>query len=126
MALPTTPASRWIQNLDRPFRLFEDSIAPFDDYQLTEEDDHFLLTVDMPGYDPEEITVSWDEGVLNVAAEHDDEERNYRRTFHRRFKFPKQIADDEIEAQYRNGVLEVTLPLEEGALVRGTEIPVEG
>ena len=123
MALPIAP-DRWNRDLDRPFRLFEQTAV--NDYELYEEDDEFVLTIDMPGFDPSEINVAWDAGVLNIAAEHVDEDRGREKTYHRRFRFPKSIDQDEITASYTNGVLEVTLPLEHGATVRGIEIPVEG
>jgi HSP20 family protein len=122
MALPTRPATSWMQGLDLPSRLLE---TGSDDYELYEEDDEFVLTIEMPGFDPEEITASWDDGVLNVAAEHTDESRNRQRTYHRRFRFPKAIAEAEISAEYRNGVLEVRLPVESGAVTAGTPIEIE-
>jgi HSP20 family protein len=64
--------------------------------------------------------------VLNVAAEHVDESRNRKRTYHRRFRFPKTIDEDAIAASYTNGVLEVRLPAVTGAETTGTPIPIEG
>lgn len=122
MALPTTPASQWIRELDRPFGFLEGS---FDDYELYEEDDEFVLTIDLPGYDPADISVAWDDGLLNVAADHVDDERGREKTYHRRFRFPKDVDDESITAEYRNGVLEITLPLMEDAVIHGREIPVE-
>ena len=123
MALPTSPASSWTQRTGFPSRLFA---SGGDDYELYEQDDEFVLSVELPGFDREEITVSWNEGVLNISAEHEDEARGQRKTYHRRFRFPKDIDEDEIAANFRNGVLEVTLPVMAGAAVSGTEIPIEG
>jgi len=120
MSLPTSPANSWLQRTDFPSRLFETGRS---DYELYEEDDEFVLSVEMPGFDPEEITVSWDDPVLNVVAEHADEQRGERRTYHRRFRFPKTVDDEEITAQYTNGILEVRLPVMAGA-TRGTEIEI--
>ncbi|MFB6128966.1 MAG: Hsp20/alpha crystallin family protein [Halorhabdus sp.] len=122
MALPTTPSSSWLQSMDFPSRLFETGSS---DYELYEEDDEFVLSVELPGFDPEEITVSWDDGVLNIAAEQTDESRDQRRTYHRRFRFPKTIDDDAIAAEYNNGILEVRLPVMAGATTRGKEIEVQ-
>ncbi|AAG20865.1 MULTISPECIES: Hsp20/alpha crystallin family protein [Halobacterium] len=122
MPLPTGSTSSWLQNSGFPSRLFE---TGRNDYELYEEDDEFVLSVEMPGFDPEEITVSWDEGVLNIAAEHEDETRSQRKTYHRRFRFPKNVEDDDIEAQYNNGILEVRLPVLTGATTRGKQIEVQ-
>ena len=122
MALIRSPTSSWRQGLDLPSRLFERSST---DYELYEEDDEFVLSIELPGFDPEEITASWDSGILNVAAEHEDERRSERKTYHRRFRFPKDVDDEAITAEYNNGILEVRLPVETGAAVSGTEIEVQ-
>ena len=122
MALPTSSTDSWMSGIDFPTRLFGTGDS---DYELYEEDDEFVLSAEMPGFDPEEITVSWENGVLNVAAEHEDEQRNRRRTYHRRFRFPKNVDDEEITAEYANGILDVRLPVAAGAAVTGTEIEIE-
>jgi HSP20 family protein len=121
MALPR-PANAWTGGLDLPSQLFE---GGSNDYELYEQDDQFVLTVELPGFDPEEITVSWNDGVLNVAGEHEDEARGTRRTYHRRFRFPKTVDDDGIEASYENGILTVWLPVAIDAAMTGTEIEIE-
>ncbi len=120
--LPTTSADTWSQNLNLPSRLFGTS---FDDYELYEEDDEFVLTVEMPGFDLENVHVSWDEGRLFIWAEHEYEGRAERKSYRRTFRMPKEIEPDDISARYHNGVLEVRLPIID-ARVRGTEIEVTG
>lgn len=70
MALPTTPSS-WMRGLDLPSQLFE---TGSDDYELYEEDGEFVLSVELPGFGVGEIDVTWDDGMLNVAAEYEDDE----------------------------------------------------
>lgn len=124
MALPTSPTSNssWLQDMDTS-RLLQTSRS---DFELFEEDDQFVLNVEMPGFDPEEIDVTWNDGVLNIAGEHEDEPRGKRKTYHRRFRFPKTVDDEEITAEYTNGILEVRLPVIEGATTRGKKIEVKG
>ena len=122
MALPRTAPSSWLGGLDSPSRLLETGGT---DYELYEEDDKFVLSVELPGFDPEEITASWSDGVLNIAAEHEDDSRGHRRTYHRRFRFPKAVDDEALSAEYANGILEVRLPVTVGADVTGTEIEIE-
>jgi HSP20 family protein len=116
-------ASSWLQSTGFPSRLFETSS---NDYELYEEEDEFVLSVEMPGFDPDGIDVSWDDGVLNIAGEHEDEGRGERKTYHRRFRFPKTIDDENITAQYKNGILEVRLPVRSEATTRGKQIEVQG
>lgn len=121
MALPRTPSS-WMQGVGFPSRLFETGSK---DYELYEEDGEFVLSVELPGFDPEEITATWDDGILNVAAEHEETERDERRTYHRRFRFPKTVDDENLKAEYTNGILEVRLPVATGAEATGKEIEIE-
>ena len=118
-SLPST----WMQDRDFPSRIFGDGFGS--DYELYEEDDEFVLTIDMPGFEVEEIDLAWDDGILNVSAAHVDDERGREKTYHRRFRFPKVIDEEEIEASYTNGVLEVHLPTA-GTTVQGTPIDVQG
>lgn len=121
MVLSTQPASL-MEGFELPF------IDEFSgtDYELFEDDSEFVLILEMPGFDTDEITVAWDDGLLNVAAEHVAEDRGQKRTIHRRFRFPKEIDEDAIDVEYTNGVLEVILPVAEDATVPGKTIPVEG
>lgn len=50
--LPTTTPSSWTQSLDLPSRLFPGGLfgGAFDGVELYEEDEAFVLTVEMPGF----------------------------------------------------------------------------
>ncbi len=124
MLEPMSPSS-WRQSLDLPSRVFGEGYTGSSDYDLYEEDGRFVLSVDAPGFEREDIDLTWDNGVLNVAAEHVDEDRGRKRTFHRRFRFPKDVDTEAISASYTNGVLEVTLPIREDIELRGEPIPIE-
>lgn len=119
MPLPTTPDS-WLEQFDLPASPFGTGRG---NYELYEEDDAFTLSVEMPGFDTDDISVAWDEGVLNISAEREDDQRGEFRTYHQRFRFPSEVDADAITAEYTNGVLEVTLPTE--ATITGREIEVQ-
>lgn len=123
MALPTSSTTDVTPSFDFPTRLFGSGST---DVELYEQEDEFLLSIELPGFDLDDIEVNWYEGRLAVSAEHEDEERGRQRTYHRSFRLPKAIEPEEIEATYRNGVLEVALPILEGATMRGQEIEVTG
>ena len=53
MALPTTAPSSWTQDLGLPSRLFE---FGGNDYELYEDGEAFVLSVEMPGFDLEEAS----------------------------------------------------------------------
>lgn len=119
--LPTRSSDPWTQGIDSPSRFVGTGA---NDIELYEEDDELVLGIEMPGFDREDLQVNWDQGRLFVAAEHEDENRARRRTYRRTFRMPKEIDADEIEAHYRSGVLEISLPLL-GVKTRGQEIEVQ-
>ena len=123
MALPTAPTESWTNDFGLPSLFGRDRAD--DGFDLYEEDGEFVLTVDMPGFSPDDMDVRWDDGRLYVTAHHHDEDRGRRKQYYRSFRLPTRIDDDAIEASYTNGVLEVTLPVAEGA-APGREIPIEG
>jgi len=122
MALPTDSASTWLSRTGTPSRLFGTGSG---DYELYEQDGEFVLSVEMPGFEPDDIEVGWYEGRLTIAAERTDDRRDETRTYRRSFRMPKQIDDDNIGARYQNGILDVYLPSVEDATTKGKTIPIE-
>ncbi|MFB6152920.1 MAG: Hsp20/alpha crystallin family protein [Halodesulfurarchaeum sp.] len=108
--------------MDRPARVFGGRST---DYDLYERDGEFVLSIEMPGFEVDDIKVGWDEGRLTVAAHRSAEERERRRTYRRQFRMPREVDDDEIRARYKNGILDVYLPTTEGPEASGKEIPIE-
>ena len=122
MTLPTDPSSSWRSGIGSSSRLFG---TGSDDYELYEEDGEFVLSVEMPGFERDDIEVGWYEGRLTVAAEREDDRRDRSRTYRRSFRMPKRIDDDDIRARYQNGILDVYLPSVEDATTKGKTIPIE-
>jgi HSP20 family protein len=88
---------------------------------IFEETDRFVILADLPGVDPKDIEVTMERGVLTIKGERKlekdtTEQEGYRRveraygTFHRRFSLPDSADPDRIQANSRNGVLEIRLP----------------
>lgn len=86
---------------------------------VLDKGDHYLLEADLPGFDKEDIQINLDGDYLTICAEHKEEsekeekhfvkrERHYG-SFSRSFNVAN-IKADQIEAAYRNGVLELKLP----------------
>ena len=94
---------------------------------LTEHDDAFVLTVDMPGFEREEIDLRYHDGTLWLSAEHEsgDETSTRRRSMREQVAIGREIDVEAIEASYHNGVLEVHLPVLEDAAEHGTRIDVD-
>lgn len=52
--------------------------------------------MDVPGFGRDGIHVAWDDGVLNVSADHVNRERGREETCHRRFRLPEPVEEDGI------------------------------
>ncbi|MDZ7701180.1 MAG: Hsp20/alpha crystallin family protein [Halobacteriales archaeon] len=94
---------------------------------LTEAEDEYVLTVDMPGFERDEIDLRFADGQLWLTAEHEttDDVGSRRRSMRESVVIPRAVEADEISASYHNGVLEVHLPIVEGAHERGHRIELE-
>lgn len=87
---------------------------------IKEEDQRFVIFVDVPGVDPANIEVSMEKGILTIKGERGVEknEQNGRFTrvervhggFHRRFALPDSADADSISATGKHGVLEIVIP----------------
>lgn len=116
-------------------RMFEDfarsfDLAPWSDWEASgfhprtdvrETDDAVLVTAEMPGLEQKDFELKLCDGVLTLTGEkrHEHEEkgkgaihrveRSYG-SFQRTIQLPCEVVADKATADYRNGVLNVTLP----------------
>lgn len=95
---------------------------------VAENDDAYLITAELPGAKPEDVTVELHEGVLTIRGEKRNErsgekeqtrwvERSYG-SFSRSFTLPSNAHGDKVDAQFENGVLTITVPKREEAKPR--------
>ena len=127
-------------------RLFEDAFsrmltepqtnrpwAPSVDIYETENE--LVLKADLPDVDPKDIDVRVENQTLNLSGERKFEstengkgyhriERSYGR-FTRSFAVPNSFDTDKISADYKNGVLTVSLPKKEAAKPRQVKVELK-
>ena len=97
---------------------------------IEEEDDHYLLTLEVPGMAREDLKIEYVNGQIAISGERKQEEKNKngryseRRygKFFRAFSLPAGVDGDKVEAQYANGVLKVYVPKAESAKPRQIKI----
>jgi HSP20 family protein len=103
--------------------------------EVEERDGKLLVQADLPGMGADDVTMEVDEGVLTISGERREErqvggdgrrrtERRYGR-FSRSIVLPEGARTDEIHAAFRNGVLEITIPLSQST-AHGRRIAIEG
>lgn len=99
------------------------AVMPLDAWR---EGDRFVAEFDLPGVDADSIDLDVERNVLTVRAERPEVDRDKefvsterpRGIFTRRLFLGDTLDTDRIEAQYRGGVLRVTIPVAEKAKPR--------
>ena len=87
---------------------------------VTEEDERYVITADVPGVDPQDIEITMEEGVLSIkgtrSSESQEQGESYSRIerahgeFERRFSLPEEADAEGIAATSNHGVLSVSIP----------------
>ncbi len=99
---------------------------------MEDKEDYVLVAADLPGIEPSDITVAVENGVLTISGQRTAEKEQNGDNFYlcerccgnfsRSFRVPADIDDENIKAELRNGVLNLTLPKKERAKLRKVEI----
>src|SRR5207247_283225 len=92
-----------------------------------EKENELVVRAEMPGFDMKEIDVSVRGNELTIRAEHTEPEKGEKAEhrharLERTMTLPAGVEPDKVEAVYRNGVLEVHLPLPPEAKSRRIEV----
>ncbi len=85
---------------------------------IHEDKDGYLIAVDLPGINPEDIHVSTHNGVLSISGKREgvhedkDQKRSERffGSFLREFSMPENADLERIQANSKHGVLELNVP----------------
>lgn len=117
---PSNPGSGMGMTNGGPF----DS-ANFWDFRVEERDSEIYVRAELPGFEDQDINVELCDDQLKIRAEKKHREgngqENYKR-FRRDVTVPRNILGDQIQAEYRHGVLEIRIPRSEEK--KGKRIPV--
>ena len=108
---------------------FEDEVFPRRERNLMKTDireqkDKFIVDVDLPGFEKENINLSIENGYLNIHAKVEKKEINkeeekyvHRERFmgecSRSFYVGDDIKENDIHAEFKNGILKVEIPKKE-------------
>ena len=88
--------------------------------ELVDAGDNFVLKAQLPGIDPKDIDVQVTREAISISGErryeNTDEKSGYVRSefrygkFHRVLPLPAHIQNDSVQADYKDGILTLTLP----------------
>lgn len=99
--------------------------------------DALVVRAELAGIDPErDVTLTVTDGTLNIEAERRVEEKSEDKghlrhelhygSFVRRIPLPDGVTDSDVSATYRDGILEVRVPVPETAkTTEPTKIPIQ-
>lgn len=103
-------------------------------FDVYEENDNFVVKAELPGMKKEDINVSLHEGNLIISGERKSETKSggaevYRAErffgkFQRAVALPSTVATNNVKAEYKDGILTVTLPKSEEAKPKQIEVNV--
>ena len=121
------PSARRMRHLNRSLwdQGFDNFFADGADFSvdIKEKEEEYLLVADLPGLDKENIDLHYENNVLSIHAQQEREEEKHEegkyirrerssRSYSRQFLI-ENVAEDEIQASFENGVLTVNLPKRE-------------
>jgi HSP20 family protein len=102
------------------------------DVDLTENKEAYTVRAELPGVVKEDVKVTLNEDVLTISGEKkfekETKDENVHRSeraygmFSRSFKLPAPIDGEKVHAEYRDGVLTLSVPKAESSKPREIEI----
>jgi len=111
---------------------FDDGFFPRKERNLMKTDirelkDKFIVDVDLPGYEKDNINLSLENGYLNISAKVEKNEENkkdekyvHRERYYgacsRSFYVGDDIKEEDIHAEFKNGILKLEIPKKEDKL----------
>src|SRR5271166_2627391 len=137
MAVRDNPSESALSGLVRPpFEGIESAnpgwVSPVN---VSEDDEGYLIEVELPGINKEDVAVTAENGVLTISGERKREKRNkpgeslrvehrYGQ-FVRQFTLPEDAEFERITAKLKDGVLKVLLPKYEKVPAKQVEATIE-
>jgi HSP20 family protein len=101
---------------------------------IYETEDAIVLKAELPGVDPKDVEVRVEDNTLYLKGERKFEkevkEQNYHRversygSFARSFSLPNSISTDKVKAEFKDGLLTLTMPKREEAKPKTIKIDV--
>jgi len=99
---------------------------------ISERKDAYLVTVELPGVDVDDLEITLEDGLLTIQGErhfaHDSSEQHFHRVerrygaFRRSITLPAHVMAEGIEALVDNGVLQILVPKMEEATAQRIQV----
>ena len=89
---------------------------------VKEKDGNYVLEIDVPGYDKENIQIELQDGYLTVTATRNEEKEDNDSKYLKRERFTgmcsrsyyagDNVKEEDIKANFKNGILTISFPKE--------------
>lgn len=103
---------------------------------LSEQDDAYIVEAAVPGINPDDLDIHITDNVLTIQGEFKQERDEEKKTWHlrerrygsftRSVRLPMRVNADEVTADYKDGVLILTVPKAEEAKPKRITVKVDG
>lgn len=98
---------------------------------IKENENGYQLSVDMPGFDKQDISLNLKDGYLTIEAKKEEKEdgKYLRQERHcscsRSYYVGENITEEDVKAKYINGTLEIDLPKKDKKAIETKNIEIE-
>src|SRR5688572_22789350 len=99
---------------------------------ISERKDAYLVTVELPGVEADDLDITLEDGLLTIQGERqftsESSEQQFHRVerrygaFRRSITLPAQVQAEQIEASFDNGVLQIVVPKMEEATPKRIQV----
>lgn len=101
---------------------------------ILEDENQLVLRADVPGVDLSKIDIRLENGTLTLKGQREFERKDDKTSYHRverqygqfarSFTMPETVDPEKVDAEYKNGVLQITLGKKELAKPRSIQVQV--
>ena len=118
--------------VDSFFNNYESVNAWVPRYDITDNDNEYRILMEVPGMQKSELNLDHKDGVLRISGERKVENKNdsfYRSldygSFEKDFNLPEDVVENQISAQLKNGILEITIPRKAPIKIKAKKITIK-
>ena len=128
---------RMFEDFDRNFftPTFPNSQSNFQPLvDINEDKDNLYFIVELPGLEQGDVKLTISDGILTIRGEKKREQKHQDRNFYRmersygefvrQFSLPEDIKDEDVQADFSNGVIEIVVPKKEPAKPKEREVRI--
>jgi HSP20 family protein len=102
---------------------------------IEEDNDSIMVKAEIPGMQKEDIKVSVQSNILTITGERKHESETKNKTFHRversygkfsrMITLPTDVDSDKVKANYKDGILSITLPKPEAVKPKHIDVEIK-